>query len=319
MQVVNEEAVKAIATPALAYRAMEETFKAVAAGEAGICPVVVAGGRAEASSIAIKTGGLLGRGLLGFKLGSYFPSNADLGKPCHQSATFLVDADTGFPRAVISGGHLNGLRTAAADAVAVNTLARTDAEILGVVGAGHQAAYDIRAIAQIRDLKCIKIWSRSHDRARGLGEQLGNLDVKVEFPDLEQTVRESDIVVTVTPSINALVKGDWLSPGTHISAMGSDQAGKRELDAATLMRASLFADLPNQSVKIGELQYLDAGQADTAVTAIGEVLIGRHPGRRYPEEITLFDSSGIAVQDLSIAASVLQIACDQGLAGKIQF
>jgi len=319
MQLVNDNVVRDIATTELAYRAIERAFLSLADREASLCPVVTTPGSMASSSVAIKTGSVLPDGLLGFKLGSYFPSNSVLGLNCHQSTTVLIDAKTGFPRALISGTHLNGLRTAAADAVAVDHLARKDARVMGVIGAGHQAAYDIRAVAEVRSLDRIKIWSRSAERVSRLVQQLADIDIAIEPVGLEEAVRNTDIVLTLTPSTQPLVQGEWLSPGTHISAMGSDQVGKRELDTEAVARAWLFADLPDQSRQIGELQYLSRRVDNSTITAIGEVINNRLPGRNSEDAITLFDSSGIAVQDLYIADAVLEQAISKGLATELNF
>jgi ornithine cyclodeaminase len=227
----------------------------------------------------------------------------------------LLDVVTGFPLALVNANYLNGFRTAAADAAAVAALSRPDAAILGVLGAGHQAAFDIRAIARVRALRLIKIWNRTPHRAHELRAELGDLAIEIRLEDRLSTVAGSDILVTVTGSTEPLIFDAEVSPGTHISAMGADRTGKQELDVSLVMRSRLFADDVRQSTSVGEFQHVArAAPAElTSIAPLGAVLSGDLQGRVNPDEITIFDSSGIALQDLLIAQAVLRAAEDRGL------
>ena len=238
---------------------------------------------------------------VGFKCGTYWAGNNDKGLPAHGSTILLLDPESGFPQALVNATYLNGYRTAAANAVAVSYLARADAEVLGVIGAGHQAEQEIRAVAEVRALSLIKIFTRSEARANWIADRLQNVDIEIQFTSAEDAVRDSDIVTTVTPSESPLVRDEWIGDGMHISAMGADDVGKHELDTAILKRASLFADYPKQSVVIGEFQHaLDDGSIESVddICALGLVTLGKTQGRESNTEITVFDSSGIAIQDL---------------------
>ena len=227
-----------------------------------------------------------------------------------------------MPKALVSAGYLNGLRTAAANAVAVSRLARPESSVLGVIGAGHQAEFEVRAVADQRHLEEIKIWSRSNASANALCDRLSDLPARVHRTDRERAVVGSDLVTTVTPAQEPLVAAAWVAAGTHISAMGADTQGKQELDRQVARDASCFADYPQQAVRIGELQHAFGGDQHrdvSAITAIGDVLLGRHPGRRTTAEVTVFDSSGIAIQDLYVADAVLQHALQQGAAVEQDF
>ena len=183
--------------------------------------------------------------------------------------------------------------------------------MLGVIGAGHQAEQEIRAVAEVRALSLIKISTRSEARANWIADRLQDVDTEIRFTSPEEAVRGSDIVVTVTPSESPLVRDEWIGEGTHISAMGADVKGKHELDTAILKRASLFADYPQQSIVIGEFQHAyNDGLISSAddICALGLVTLGKSPGRISETQITVFDSSGIAIQDLAAAHAVFEAA-----------
>ena len=322
LTVIPESLVRSIATLDLAFMAVSKAFEAAAQNETQLMPVVFADGGQAGSSFGVKGATHLNAQLLGLKVGSYFPDNRQHGLPSHGSTTLLLNAETGLPQALISAGYLNGLRTAAANAIAVEHLARRDAKILGVLGAGHQAEFEIRAVAHQRNLDAIKVWSRSTDTAEHLQSRLQDLPVEVMVvPTRRDAVVDSDIITTVTPSREALLERDWVGAGTHISAMGADMIGKQELDPGLIVQASCFADLPDQAIRIGEFQHAAKQAAISAadITPIGKVICGAHPGRDNSEEITIFDSSGIAPQDLHVAAAVVQEAMSQNVALTMDF
>lgn len=322
LTVITEAVVRDIATLDMAFEAVAEALRAVATDEARIMPVVFAEGGQPGAAFGVKTATHLAAGLLGLKVGSYFPDNRRRGVPSHGSTTMLLDAETGLPRALVSAGYLNGLRTAAANAVAVEKLARPDSTVLGILGAGHQAEFEVRAVAARRGIEKVLVWSRSAASANDLCRRLEDLPAQVVcVSDRRDAVVGSDIVTTVTPARESLVEADWVAAGTHISAMGSDMAGKQELDPELAARSTCFADLPEQSLRVGEFQHAAAAGLLSLddIVPIGEVLLGRHRGRQSAEEITVFDSSGIAPQDLHIAAAVVREALDRGAALTIDF
>ncbi len=260
--------------------------------------------------------------MVGFKCGTYWAGNYDKGLPAHGSTILLLDPETGFPTALVNANYLNGFRTAAGNAIAVSWLVRPDAEVLGVIGAGHQAEQEIRAVAEVRALSLIKISTRTEKRANWISNQLQDMDIEIRFTNAEDAVRGSDIVVTVTPSEAPLVRDEWIGEGTHISAMGADDHGKHELDTAILKRASLFADFPQQSIVIGAFQHghnegLISSLDD--ICAIGLVTLGEAPGRISDTQITVFDSSGIAIQDLTVAGAIFEAAKKMGKIQHIDF
>lgn len=322
LAIVTEEAARKIVTRQLAFDAVRAAFEAVAADRARVFDVAIGTGLRSGEAFAIKSGLEAEREMVGFKCGTYWPDNFDKGLPAHSSTVLLLDPDTGYPQALVSAVYSNGLRTAAADAIAVSFLARSDAAVLGVIGAGHQAEQEIRAVAEVRALSLIKISTRSEARAAWIADQLKDVDIDIRFTSAEDAVRGSDIVVTVTPSETPIVRDEWIDEGTHISAMGADDIGKHELDTAIVKRARLFADYPEQSVVIGEFQhaYRDGviGSVDE-IKGLGLATLGEAPGRTSDAEITLFDSSGIAIQDLTVAGAILEVAKNTGQVQYIDF
>jgi len=291
LAISSEEAVRKIVTRQVAFDAVREAFEAVAADRARVFDVVIGTGLNKGEAFAIKSGIDGENELVGFKCGTYWAGNYDKGLPAHGSTIVLLDPETGFPQVLVTASYLNGYRTAAANAVAVSSLARSDATVLGVIGAGHQAEHEIRAVAEVRALSSIKISTRSEARGSWIADRLKDVDIDIRLTSAEDAVRGSDIVVTVTPSKSPLVRNEWIGEGTHISAMGADDYGKHELEPAILKRARLFADYPQQSIKIGEFQHACNDGLISPVNdicALGLVTVGRAPGRKSDAEITVF-------------------------------
>jgi alanine dehydrogenase len=314
--IISQKVVEQIVTRRMAYDAIQRAFEALADGQAEVLKVAFGRGFNSGESYGVKMGLDTANQNLGLKIGSYWPGNAEFGIPAHGSTIILLDPATGFPQAIVGAAYLNGFRTAAADAIAVNHLARADASVLAVIGAGHQAGHEIRAICEVRELEQIRIATRSGKRALWLAGRLQDLAIPIEFTSAEAAVRAADIIVTVTPAREAIVQQQWIRPGTHISAMGADAKGKQELDPRIVAAASLFADYPQQSIEIGEFQHaFGAGQIDSVerIVPLGKVSQSAVPGRQSEDEVTVFDSSGIALQDLSMARCVLDEAQRRGL------
>lgn len=254
--------------------------------------------------------------VLGVKAGGFWPGNKAKGLPNHQSTIVLFDADTGGPFALVCGTFLTALRTAAASAVSIKYLARTGAETLGVLGAGGQAYHQVVAALDQRVFKSVAISDCSQDAADALVARLRAEGVQAEHLQVKDMVMASDVVVTVTPSFQAIIKDDWVRPGTHLACMGADTKGKQEVESAILKRAVVFGDETDQVVQIGECQhaYNENLLKKTDIVPIGKVANGDHPGRKNDEDITLFDSTGVGLQDLAAAKLALETAIDQGRA-----
>jgi ornithine cyclodeaminase len=257
-------------------------------------------------------------GALGLKAVSVFPGNASRGIDTHQGAVLLFEADTGRLSALLDGAAITAIRTAAVSGVATDVLARPDASELAVLGAGVQARTHIEAIAAVRPLRRVRIWSRNPEHAAALASELRRrFGFPIEAaPSAEAAVREADVVATVTASPEPILKREWLKEGVHINAVGSSIPTTREIDTATMVAARLFVDRRESALaEAGDLLIAmreDAVTGDHVQAELGDVIIGKNPGRRSPRELTLFKSLGLAVEDVASAAYLVRRARETG-------
>lgn len=230
-----------------------------------------------------------------------FPENPKRGLDTHLGAVILHSGETGEPLAIINAAAVTAIRTAAVSAVATKLLAREDASTLAILGAGVQAKSHLEAIPLVRTIKEIRTYSRTSGNVKSA----------------EEAVRGADIIVTATNSREPVLRREWISPGTHINAVGSSIAAARELDGATVAAASLFVDRRESTVNESG-DYLFArvegsiSGPDHIRAEIGELLTGAAEGRKSAEEITLFKSLGLAVEDLAAAAFLFEKARSGG-------
>ena len=301
MKFMSEEQSAALVDEDLAYAAVREALMAAANDEATIFPAVLAHGSEPTNRFSIKSGATAD--LAGLKVGSYWPGNADAGLPRHNSAILLLDQCNGRIAWVIEGGKVNAYRTAAADAVAADALARPDASVLAIFGAGHQALYECRALARVRPVGRVLVVARDHAKGEAFAAILRCEGLDARPAEARDACEQADLVVTATTARAPLFEAEWIRPGTHVASMGSDAAGKQELPPALFDRAALFCDLPSQSVTIGDLQHYRGNRE--RIVVIGDVLSGRKAGRTDKSDITIFDSSGIALQDLHVARHLI--------------
>jgi ornithine cyclodeaminase len=300
--IMTEEQSGSMVSEELALNAARMALTAVV--DSSPLPVVVGFVPGTQNRFTVKSGSA--SGLSGAKIGSFWPENTDAGLPRHSSTIILLDDSTGRVAAVIEAAAGNAYRTAAADAVAVQTLARRDARILAILGTGNQARYEARAVARVRPIDEILIAGRNRAAAEALAAQVQvETGVLARAAEVEEACREADIIATVTTARQPLFDVEWIRPGTHVSAMGADGPGKQELPPGLYASARLFCDVVDQSRSIGEFQH---APHDVAITALGDVLSGVWTGRANNEEITVFDSSGFALQDLAFAAALLRHA-----------
>jgi ornithine cyclodeaminase len=318
MEFISNSSAEGVITEESAYRAVHGALLAVTE-DAALPPVVITRGIRAEESFSVKCASCAASHLVGFKVGGYWPRNAEAGMPRHSTSIVLIDPDTGRFASMIRGDRLNGFRTAASNAIATDALARSEAATLSIFGSGHQAEFEVRAICRIRPIQRIMISSRNQQTAAALRSRLASYAESVQLANAQPACKQADIIVTVTPSCEPLFEDAWIRPGTHISAMGADKRGKRELPLELLRRSSLFADYRDQSLQIGEFQHvrdLLLG-GEVVIENIGDVLRREVPGRRSNEEITIYDSSGLALQDLYVAAEVLRLAREAGLVQQI--
>jgi len=241
-------------------------------------------------------------GALGAKLVTFYPGNR--GAPTHHAVVLLFRPETGEPLAIMDGRLITEMRTAAVSAIATRLLARPDAGVLGILGAGVQARSHLEALRLVRAFHDVRVWSPRS--ARAFAAELGVRAVG----SAEEAVRGADVVVTATTATTPVLRGAWLSPGAHVNAVGAVRPEWRELDDDLLGAARIFVE----SREAATVEAGDVIAARAPVTEVGEVLAGRRPGRATPEEITLFKSVGVAVEDVATAELVYRKASREGAA-----
>ncbi|MFL5496547.1 MAG: ornithine cyclodeaminase family protein [Gemmatimonadales bacterium] len=238
-------------------------------------------------------------GALGAKLVTFYPANQ--GMPTHHAVILLFRPETGEPLAVMDGRLITEMRTAAASAVATRLLARTDASSLAILGSGVQARSHLEALRLVRGFPDVRVWSPRN--AGAFAERFGVRAAE----SAEKAVRGADVVVVATAARTPVLLGEWLSPGTHVNAVGAVRPDWRELDDETLRRARLYVDSREAAIQ----EAGDVIAAPKVFAEIGEVVAGAQPSRKSAEEVTLFKSVGVAVEDLVAADLVYRAASNQ--------
>lgn len=311
---LSENDVKQLLTVGMAMEAVESAHRDLALGQAQDTPR--ARTRLPQTALHILQGALPAQGVLGYKA---YTSN----RSGNRFLVHLFDAASGRLRAMIEADYLGMIRTGAASGVAAKWLARPEAKVAGVFGAGWQAEGHVRAICEALPLECVKVFARQADKlavfCQRLSEQTGVLVVPAA--SAEEAVRDSDLLGTVTTAAQPLFDAEWLRPGTHINAAGSNALIRQELSEATLRRCGLIAvdTVATALAEAGDLlPLLEKGRLQPRqMVELGEVIIGRQPGRESAEQITVFESQGLAIQDLAVALRVLAAAEAAGLGVEI--
>jgi ornithine cyclodeaminase/alanine dehydrogenase-like protein (mu-crystallin family) len=257
--------------------------------------------------------------MYGLKTVVVVPGNSTRGLDPHQGTVTLFDGETGQTVAVVNATPITAIRTAAASALATGELAREDAHVLAIVGAGFQAKAHLRALAEVREFDDVRIASRTHAKADALAEEH---PAAKATESIEEAIRGADVIATVTSSAEPVIDRAWIADGTHINAVGACFPHTRELDSATVQDSTLVVDSRESAVnESGDYLIALAEGAigeEHIVAELGDVLVGTHPGRTSPEEITVFDSLGIAVEDLFAAEYVVARARETGRGQRVQ-
>ena len=272
---------------------------------------------APAKAFGLMPGTLAAPQGFGAKVLSVFADPTRAGRSAHRGVVVLFDRESGHLACIGNAGEVTEIRTAAASAVATDALARRDARTLAIFGCGAQAASHIRALVRVRELERILVWGRSMERAAGFAQQMEReVGIRISaVADGREAAAAADIICTVTGSRTPVLLGDWVRPGTHVNAVGSSHPGPVEIDHA-LVRMSRYVADSRRSALAAAAEFLlakEAGLIDDShiVAELGEVLLGRVPGRTAPQEITLYKSLGHIVQDLA-AVSYLHARAGQG-------
>ncbi|ASF41174.1 cyclodeaminase [Halobacillus halophilus] len=293
---------------------VEDGFNALSDNKVQMPPIMRIDVPEHNGEVDIKSAYIRGYDSFAIKLSSGFFNNPQMGLPSANGLMILLSAETGRPMAILADqGLLTDLRTAAAGAVAARHLSRQDSRTAGIIGTGAQARLQLEALSLVRPIERVLVYGRDIKKADAYKEDIEErLSLPVEVCAHPQEVAEnSDIVVTTTPSSEPLIKGEWLQPGVHVTAMGSDAEHKQELETSVLVRADqLVCDVKAQSVRLGELRN---GQQETVDRAfeLGEITSGRKQGRQSPDEVTVCDLTGTGVQDTVIARHVYSLLVPQ--------
>lgn len=301
MKFISEEESSTLISHDMAYIAVRNALIAAIQPESRSFKVVQGQGSDPINTFSIKASAT--DKLAGLKVGSFWTENEAKGLPRHNSLILLLDQSCGKAGVAIEAGLVNAFRTAAANAVATDLLARKNASALTIFGTGHQAYYECMAIARIREIKQVKVVGRNISAAQRLTSKLSDSGINATIAEAESGCRSADIIVTATSSRVPLFEAEWVKPGTHISAMGSDAKGKQELPTELYAIAHLYCDLVEQSKRIGEYQHVPE---HVEIAAIGNAIISTMKGRHSVDEITIFDSSGLSLQDLFIGQAIFE-------------
>ena len=304
--------------------AVERVFKMYGEGET-LAPGVL-GVHAQDGGFHIKAGVLkLDRPYFAAKINANFPQNPKrVGLPTIQGVIVLHDADNGYPLALMDSIEITIQRTGAATAVAAKYLARSDSQTLTICGCGNQGRVSFRALRNLVSFKEVFAYDLDAAQAERFASEWSDetLTKVSAVSALEKAIRKSDVIVTCTPAKQFFVKQSWVRPGTFIAAVGADNEDKQELEPSLLFKSRTVVDVLEQSATIGELHHaIDAGvmSRNDVHAELGEIVAGRRPGRSSKDEIIIFDSTGMALQDVIVAAAVYEKAVKSGLGRLIDF
>ena len=256
-------------------------------------------------------------GITGVKIVNVHPGNPEKGLPTVMALIILISPETGAPLAVLDGTYLTDIRTGAAGGIAAKHLARKDSKVIGLVGAGNQARTQLAALCEVFDPELVKITSRSKKSFEKFSESMkACTPCEIRWEEKIEKVCDCDILVTTTPVRKPIVKAEWVKEGTHINAIGADAVGKEELDPELLLTSKIIVDDIVQALHSGEVNVplsKDYISENDIYCQFGEIIAGLKPGRTNDEEITIFDSTGLAIQDVSSAHLVYKRAVEKGL------
>ncbi|MBP3892855.1 MAG: ornithine cyclodeaminase family protein [Atopobiaceae bacterium] len=329
--VLSAADIEKVFTIADALEAVEDAYRQKAEGAGVAWPMVYAAFEPGVADMDIRSGELSASGLFGLKLTAWFSNNPAQGLPEIYGTTLICDNATGAPLALLNASAITGLRTGAAGALGIKWLARKDAQNLLVAGSGHQSAYQVAAVlAACPGITHVEVWNPRKAEAPEarvalmrdeVAKMLAAAGIELDYEivavaDGEAACGRADAIITITPATTPIIKRSWVRPGTHISCAGADMEGKQEIESELAAAARLYVDDCAQSVTSGELEVAvkdGAISADDIVAELGEVIAGKAEGRTSDDQITVFDTSGIAVQDLASSKVAYERAVEAGL------
>jgi ectoine utilization protein EutC len=291
-----------------AIACVEDAFHALATKAVAMPPILRLDIPEHRGEVDVKTAYVPGLDGFAIKISPGFFDNPKIGLPSTNGLMVLFSTKTGLVQAVLlDNGYLTDVRTAAAGAVAARHLSRPEASVAAIFGAGMQAKLQLEALSLVRPIREARIWARDVAKAEAAAMELA---ARLGFPVYAETygrktVDGADVIVTTTPSETPILRAEWLQPGQHVTAMGSDAEHKNEIEPAAITGAGLYvADSLKQTRRLGELHHaIEAGLVTegTLFSELGEIVAGRKPGRSGPEQITVADLTGTGIQDTAIA------------------
>ncbi|MEH7097200.1 ornithine cyclodeaminase family protein [Neobacillus vireti] len=336
-RVLNQENIKDILDLRSVISIVEKAYTLKEKNEASLFPMVFHEFDPGKADMDIKSGELSGANIFGLKLVSWFGENPEKGLPAVIGTVLVLDSRTGEPLGIMSGEYITMMRTGAAGGIGAKYLARKDSEELLLVGSGHLGPYQIMSTLMVMEnIKRINVYNaRSYDSAKKFcdlvkdkllqliapyknqdQEFYNQLLQRINIPisatnDIEQATKSADIIITATPSRQPIIKKEWVKPGTHFSCVGADMQGKQEIEEQIFAISRVFVDDVNQAISVGETEipYIkEIINTDEIISEIGSVILGQTVGRLNDEDITIFDSTGISLQDLLTANFILEEA-----------
>lgn len=334
MKILNRKDVEKIISVPKAVETVERVYSLKSEGKTEVWPTVIKDFETGAKEADIKSGYIKGAEVHGLKAVNWTAANEEKGIPALVGVILLFDTNTGLPAGIVDGGFVTGIRTGAAGAVGAKYLARKDSENLFVLGTGAQALFQTAAFLSVfPDLKKVTYCNVFHPEkaaafAGSIKEKLETqfgITAKAEFTateNIEEDVKKSDIIVTATPSRTPVIKKEWVKPGTHFSCIGSDMSGKQEIEGSIFENARVFCDDKHHCIEAGEVEkaLLEGHiEEEQILGEIGDVITGKAEGRISPEDVTIFDATGMAILDLLMAETAIKEAEKAGMGADVRF
>ena len=332
IRILNADQVLNLVTIPMALEAVEGAYAQKHAGEASVWPLLFHEFVDGVRDMDLKSGNLDGDGIWGLKAISCYYDNPDQGLPVYHGTSLVFDYATGAPKAVLNAMPITRFRTGAAGAVGAKWLARKDARVLVVCGDGGLCPYLIAAnLIALPQLERVVVTNPLHGATKterlaqiqqdvsGLLGDSGVVAPTIETAELEDAVRQADVIMTATPSYEPYLRAEWVRPGTHISCVGADKSGKQEVESAVLAHARVLADDVHQCLTVGECELPHKqGVLSEDLDEIGSVIAGAARGRTSDDQVTVFDSTGLSLQDLATIARIVARAEAEGVGTTVQ-
>ena len=323
--IINQQEVTELLPMPECIAAMEDVFRSVVAGKCLRPLRQIMWLDERVGALGVMPSYCESNGTIGLKAVTFFPGNEGTEHDTHQGAVLLYETTRGRLIAMVDATAITAIRTAAVSGVATKLLAREDAKRLALIGSGVQANVHLDAMMAVRPISSVRVCSKSIERAEAFAEAVApRIGIAINATEsVQEAVDGADIVCTVTSSPDPILKGEWLAPGVHINAVGSSVPFVRELDGVAVQRARLFVDRRESAInEAGDFVIAKRERLitdDHILGEIGEVLTGAVRGRNAPDDITLFKSVGLAVEDLAAARHVYDKACKNGAGMRVSF